>query len=177
MQITLPHCTVRSFRPADAESIARHADDRRIWRNLRDRFPHPYTLQDAEAWIRTASAAEPETHFAIAVGGEAAGGIGLELQTDVHRRSAEIGYWLGAAVWGRGIATEAVRAVTGYGFARLGLCRIFAVVFEGNPASRRVLEKAGYLLEGRLRRAVLKEGRILDGFLYAAVEDSASPPA
>lgn len=169
MEMVLTRCAVRSYRPEDAPALARHADDRRVWLNLRDRFPHPYTLADAERWIREATSAAPETHFAIAVDGEAAGGVGLELQGDVYRRSAELGYWLGAAHWGRGIATEAVRAVTAHGFEALGLGRIYAAVFEWNSASRRVLEKAGYALEGRLRRAVTKDGRTLDLYLYAVV--------
>ncbi|MBI4537507.1 MAG: GNAT family N-acetyltransferase [candidate division NC10 bacterium] len=172
IRLALPNCIIRSWQPADAGAIVRHANDRRIWLNLRDRFPHPYTPTDADRWIRDATSAPPETQFAIAVGGEAAGGIGLELRSDVCRGSAEIGYWLGAAYWGRGIATEAVRAVTAYGFSRLGLRRIFAGVFEWNPSSMRVLEKAGYSLEGRLRQAVLKDGRVLDAFLYAIVRDS-----
>ncbi len=169
IQLGLPDCTLRSWRPEDAEAIVRHADNRRVWLNLRDRFPHPYTPADAHRWIRESASASPETQFAIAVGAEAVGGIGLELQTDVCLGTAEIGYWLGAAYWGRGIATEAVRSMTAHGFAALGLRRIFAGVFAWNPSSRRVLEKAGYSLEGRLRQAVIKDGHVLDAFLYAIV--------
>ncbi len=111
------------------------------------------------------------THFAIEVEGEAAGSIGLELGEDVARRSAEIGYWLGEAHWGRGIATEAVRTVTAYGFEQLDLVRIFANVFAWNPASMRVLEQAGYVLEGRLRSAVTKDGETIDQLAYAVVRD------
>ncbi len=169
MELRLTRCTVRSWRPDDVEALARHANSRAIWRNLRDRFPHPYTRADAELWIRLAREADPETHFAIAVGGEAVGSIGFELQTDVAYRSAEIGYWLGEAYWGRGIATEALVAVTAYAFAHFDLCRLYAFVFEWNPASARVLEKAGYVCEGRLRKSVTKEGRTIDCFLYARV--------
>ncbi|HWP99308.1 MAG TPA: GNAT family protein [Vicinamibacterales bacterium] len=169
MELPLTRCAIRSWHPADAHALARHANSRAVWRNLRDRFPHPYTLADAEAWIARARAARPETHFAIAVGGEAVGGIGLELQIDVARRSAEIGYWLGEAYWGRGIATEAVRALTEHAFAAFDLCRIYAFVFEWNPASARVLEKAGFIREARLRKAVTKDGRTIDAFLYALV--------
>jgi ribosomal-protein-alanine N-acetyltransferase len=114
MRIELSPCIIRSWEARDAASLAAHANNRKVWRNLRDRFPHPYTPQDAEAWIHLARAAVPETHFALAVGEEAIGGIGLELQTDVARRSAEIGYWVGEAYWGRGIATAAVRALTAF---------------------------------------------------------------
>jgi RimJ/RimL family protein N-acetyltransferase len=167
VEIDLGLCTVRSWRWDDRESIVRHADDRAVWINLRDRFPHPYTLGDAEAWLRLAPEESPETNFAIDVGGEAVGGAGLTLRGDVYRRSAEIGYWLGRAHWGRGIATEVVCALTGWAFDSFDLCRIDATVFEWNPASARVLEKAGYTLEGRLRRAVTKDGRTIDALLYA----------
>jgi RimJ/RimL family protein N-acetyltransferase len=169
--LALPDCVVRSWEPADAAAVVRHADDRQVWLNLRNRFPHPYTLADAERWIHEALSLCPETHFAIALDEEAVGGIGLDLQADVHRHSAEIGFWLGRAHWSRGIATEAVRAVTAYGFSALRLRRIFAGVFAWNPASGRVLEKAGYQMEGRLRQAVVKDGHVLDVLLYAVTRD------
>jgi ribosomal-protein-alanine N-acetyltransferase len=158
---------VRPWRRDDAASLARHADNRNVWINLGDRFPHPYTLGDAERWIATVTAQDPPTHFAIAVGGEAAGGIGFEPQQDVFRRSAALGFWLGEAYWGRGIVTAAVKAVTAHAFAAFDLCRMFAYVFERNPASMRVLEKAGYMCEARLRRAATKDGKTFDLYLYS----------
>jgi RimJ/RimL family protein N-acetyltransferase len=107
------------------------------------------------------------TSYAIVVDGEAVGGIGIVLQPDVFRRSAEIGYWLGEQYWGRGIVTEALRALTEYAFANFDLCRIYAGVFESNPASMRVLEKAGYAFEGRMKKAVTKDGKTMDDFIYA----------
>jgi RimJ/RimL family protein N-acetyltransferase len=169
VQLRLTRCEIRPWRPSDAQSIARHADNRKIWLNLRDIFPHPYTTADAEAFIRRSLSQEPETHFAIAVDGQAVGGIGLTLQGDVERMSAEIGYWLGEEHWGHGIATEAVAAVTRHAVERFGLTRIFALPFAWNPASCRVLEKAGYVLEGRLRRSAVKDGRIVDQLLYGFV--------
>lgn len=162
---------VRSWRPEDAPSLSRHADSRKIWLNVRDHFPHPYTRSAAVAWIETALAGVPETQFAIEVNGEAAGGIGLFLQRDVERRSAELGYWLGEAYWGRGLMTSVVRGFSELAFDRYDLLRIYAVVFEWNPASCRVLEKAGFSLEGRLRRAVVKDGWVMDQFLYARVRE------
>jgi RimJ/RimL family protein N-acetyltransferase len=167
MQLDFPGGLIRSWRPADAESLAREADNRNIWRTVRDRFPHPYTRADAEAWIDRATSGRPETQFAIDLGTGAVGGIGLELQEDVSRYSAELGYWLGEQYWGRGIMTAAVSRFTGYAFDTFDICRIYAMVFETNPASQRVLERAGYVLEGRLRHAAYKDGRILDQFLYA----------
>lgn len=164
-------CTVRPWAPADLEALARHANDAAVWRNLRDLFPHPYTREDAEAWIARSAERDPPREFAIEVDGEAAGGIGLMPREDVHRRTAEIGYWVARPWWGRGIATAAVRAVSGYAFQTFDLVRLEAFVFEWNPASRRVLEKAGYVLEGRLRRSVTKEGSTMDSFLYALVRE------
>lgn len=174
MELHLTRSTIRSWRPGDAAALVRYANDRRVWRNLRDRFPHPYTARDAEEWVGRATGMVPETHFAIAVGEEAVGGIGLELQTDVFRRSAEIGFWLAEPFWGQGIATEAVRAMTDFAFASFDLCRVFAGVFEWNPASMRVLEKAGYTCEGRLRKSVTKDGQTIDQMLYAIVREEAS---
>lgn len=173
MELHLTQCMIRSWRPGDAAPLVRYANDRRVWRNLRDRFPYPYTARDAEVWIRHASGAVPETHFAIVVGEEAVGAIGLELQTDVFRRSAEIGFWLAEPYWGRGIMTEAVRGMTDFAFATFDLCRVFAGVFEWNPASMRVLEKAGYTCEGRLRKNVTKDGQTIDQMLYAIVREEA----
>jgi RimJ/RimL family protein N-acetyltransferase len=171
VELDLGSCTLRSWRSGDEDSLVRHADDRDVWINLRDRFPHPYTRDDARAWLRLVAESTPETNFVVAVADEAVGGIGLTLQDDVSRRSAEIGYWLGRAYWGRGIATAAVRALTDWAFAHFDLCRLYAGVFEWNPASARVLEKAGYVLEGRLRRSVTKDGRTIDQLLYALVRD------
>lgn len=171
MELQLPGCRIRSWRAGDEPALARHASNRKIWLHVRDRFPYPYTLADAVAWVAHVSGTEPETQFAIEVDCEAAGGVGLFLQQDVERYSAEIGYWLGEAHWGRGLMTEVVRRFTEHAFANFDLCRIYANVFEWNPASRRVLEKAGYELEGRLRRAAVKDGQVLDSFVYAAVRD------
>lgn len=169
MNLDLGIGAVRLWQASDGESLVRHANDREVWINLRDRFPHPYTRGDAEIWLGLVADEDPQTNFAIAVQGEAVGGIGIVLQDDVARRSAEIGYWLGRAFWGRGIATAAVRAVTGWAFDRFDLCRLHAGVFAWNPASTRVLEKAGYALEGRLRQAVTKDGQTIDQLLYAIV--------
>jgi RimJ/RimL family protein N-acetyltransferase len=102
---------------------------------------------------------------------EAVGGIGFTVQPDVAHRSAEIGYWLGEKFWGRGIATEALKAVTEYAFANYDLCRLYAHVFDWNPASARVLEKAGYRFEGRLKKSVTKNGQTIDQLIYAMVRD------
>ncbi len=171
VELRLEACALRDWRPADATSLAHHADDIRIWRNVRDRFPHPYTAAHARHWISIAGTAQPTTDLAITVGDEAVGGIGLTLGEDISRVSAEVGYWLGAEHWGKGIATQAVRAFSAWAFERFDVQRLHAGVLEWNPASMRVLEKAGYLLEARARRAVIKDGQVMDDFVYAMVRD------
>ena len=175
MKKTLTSCVVRSWKVADAEPLARYADNRKIWLNLRDAFPHPYTLNDAREFIKSTRNRSPETTFAIAVGGEAVGSVGFVLRHDVERVSAEIGYWLAEPFWGRGIAMEALRAVTEYVVATHALTRIYALPFASNAASCRVLEKAGYTLEARLRRSAIKNGVVTDQLQYAfVVPESAS---
>jgi RimJ/RimL family protein N-acetyltransferase len=160
---------VRPYVLEDAEALAKYADNRAVWITLRDRFPHPYTTDDAVGFLRVATTQQPTSDFAIATADEVIGGIGLQRQSDVHRLTAEIGYWLGEPFWGRGIATRAVRAVTAWAFATTSLERLYACVFATNPASARVLSNAGYHFEGRMRRAVIKDGRVLDQLVYAAL--------
>ncbi len=167
----MSHSLIRSWRESDRESLVGYANNRNVWRNLRDSFPHPYTLADADGWIAYSAAARPETNFALDVGGEAVGGIGLVLKGDVYRRTAEIGYWLGEPFWGRGVVTEAVRALTDYAFSAFDLSRVYAGVYEWNPGSMRVLEKAGYVREARLRKSIFKEGQVIDEIIYAVVRD------
>jgi ribosomal-protein-alanine N-acetyltransferase len=171
MRLPLRACEVRSWAAGDVPALVVHANNHHIWINLRDRFPHPYTKADARAFIREARRAEPETNFAIAVDAAAIGGIGFQLQSDVDRVSAEIGYWVGEAYWGRGIATEALVGVTRHAVEHHGLTRLFALPFAHNAASCRVLEKAGYVREGYLRRSAIKDGLVLDQIQYAFVAD------
>jgi ribosomal-protein-alanine N-acetyltransferase len=169
MNLKLQTCEIRSWRSSDLEPLVMYANNRNVWLNLRDRFPHPYTRRDGQAFLKYTREQQPETAFAIVVNGEAAGGIGFQLQGDVERVSAEIGYWLGEPFWGRGISTEALVALTGYAIATHGLTRVFAVPFAWNIASCRVLEKAGYVLEGRLRRSAIKDGSVTDQLQYAFI--------
>jgi ribosomal-protein-alanine N-acetyltransferase len=163
-------CVLRPWNEGDESSLVRHANNYEVWRHMRDQFPHPYNREAADEWIALVEQRNPQTYFAVEVHGEAVGGIGLMLKSDVERCSAEIGYWLGEAVWGRGIATAAVQALTDYGFKAFGLTRIFAVPFANNPASMRVLEKVGYVREGVMRRSAIKEGVVLDQVLYAITD-------
>jgi len=167
MEIKLLSCTLRRWKVGDEPSLVRHANNRNVWINLLDGFPHPYTLADAEHWIQHVSRESPIRNFAIEVDGEAVGAIGLHPKRDVYRKSAGIGYWLGESYWGRGIITEAVKALTGYAFSHFDLHRLYAGVFEWNHASMRVLEKAGYTFEARLRKGVTKDGKTIDELIYA----------
>lgn len=171
MRLELTHSTVRPWASADAESLRRHANNRRVSMHLRDRFPFPYEIHHAAGFLGWIAQQPAPTVWAIEVNGEAAGGIGLERQSDVERVSAEIGYWLGESLWGRGIVTEALVAVTKAAFARYELTRIYAVPFADHDASVRVLEKAGYVREGRMKQSAIKDGRIRDQLLYAAYKN------
>jgi ribosomal-protein-alanine N-acetyltransferase len=157
---------------SDAGAIATHANDRKIWINLRDAMPHPYTLNDAEQWLGSMPDQDPVSMFAIDRDGEAIGAIGLVLGTDIERRSAELGYWIGSAFWGRGIATAAVRRICDYAFADLDLVRVFATPMTGNAPSKRVLEKAGFSLEGIMRSCYVKDDTIVNAALYARIAPS-----
>jgi RimJ/RimL family protein N-acetyltransferase len=136
---------------------------------MRDVFPHPYTESSARAFLDLVGAQSPTTSFAIATDSEAIGGAGVTINRDVHRLTAELGYWLGEPFWGRGIATETVVKFTDYAFEAFGLKLIYAEAYATNLKSCRVLEKAGFELEGRLRASAIKDGRLLDQFLYALV--------
>lgn len=163
---------VRDWRAEDAPDLAVQANDRRVWLNLRDAFPHPYGLEDAHRFIAMALEKSPRTFFAIESAGRVAGGIGYSTHGDVERVSAEVGYWLGHEYWGRGIGTAALRILTDRAFrAHDDMRRLYAVPFVWNPASARVLEKAGYRCEGTLRQSVIKDGQILDQWMYAILRE------
>lgn len=171
MRIELGKYAIRDWGKGDARAIAKYANNRNIAMWLRDGFPYPYALSDAQAFLSVVLHQEVRTAFAIATAREAIGGIGLEFGKDVHRFTAELGYWLGEPFWGRGIMTEAVRHFTAWAFENFAVYRIYATAFDGNAASIRVLEKAGFQQEGHLHASVLKNGRILDQWLYARIKE------
>jgi [ribosomal protein S5]-alanine N-acetyltransferase len=160
--------TLRRWQKEDRERLAELANNRKIWLNLRDRFPFPYTTADAEAWIAHCGAEQgPPTQFAIEAEGELVGAIGFEALSDERRLGAEIGYWIGEPYWGRGIATAALIDASQRAFTEFPFERLQAAVYDWNPASMRVLAKAGYQLEGRLRRSIIKDGQVGDSVIYA----------
>jgi ribosomal-protein-alanine N-acetyltransferase len=168
VELQLALCSLRPCRDSDAADIARHANNPNVARHLRDLFPQPYTLKDARDWLAYCSNKSPPYNLAITVDDRFVGGIGLSPGSDIHRVSAEVGYWLGEQFWGRGIAACALRGFTQYAFATFPeLNRLFAYVDGDHPASIRVLEKAGYRWEGHLLGAAIKHGQVRSQFLYA----------
>jgi len=166
---------MRDWRQDDAAALAEQANDRRVWLGLRDAFPHPYEVSDARTFIGCALAMSPRTFLAIEAAGRVAGGIGYVLHGDVERVGAEVGYWLGHGYWGRGIMTTAVGLLTVHAFAaEPELRRLYAMPYATNAASARVLEKCGYRREGVLRQNVIKDGRVLDQYMYAILRDELS---
>lgn len=162
-------CTLRPWRPTDKPALVLHANDRSIWRNLTDMFPHPYTEADAEAWFHIASQPGPSLQLAIALEDEAVGGIGLRAGAGVYRKTAQFGYWLGQAFWGRGLATAAARTMRQHAFSHTEFVRLEAPVFAWNPASMRVLQKAGFYQESIRESSVFKDGQLISSFMYVAV--------
>lgn len=175
MRIEFEHGLIRDWSERDKADLAAFANNRKIWRNLTDRFPHPYTEEEASRWLAQIAGMPVRTCWAIEVGHRAIGGIGIELREGIYVKCADFGYWLGEPYWGRGIATAAVRALVPEILSRFGLIRLQAYVFAWNPASMRVLEKAGFAREGVMRRAALKDGVLIDEVLYAYVDEKTLP--
>jgi RimJ/RimL family protein N-acetyltransferase len=167
MQLILKSCTIRPWRLDDADSLAKHANNRKVWLAVRDLFPHPYTIRDAHEFLQRALSDEVTTKFCIEINSRAVDAMGIQPGRDVNSHTATLGYWLGEDFWGRGITTGAVRALTDFWFQNFPVRRISAEVFANNPASTRVLEKAGFVFEGRLKNHVIKNGELLDSLLYA----------
>jgi RimJ/RimL family protein N-acetyltransferase len=164
--LRIPGALLRPWQEEDASPLARHADNPRIAACMRDRFPSPYTLDDARRFIALAAGPAPGLFLAIEVRGEAAGGIGIRPLDDVYRGTAEIGYWLAEPLWGRGIVTNAVRALVPLAFERMDIVRIQAGIFSNNTASIRVLERCGFTKEAVHRNAITKNGVLMDEVLY-----------
>jgi RimJ/RimL family protein N-acetyltransferase len=174
MRLEAGVCVLRPWAADDLRPLVQHANNRRVWVQLRNAFPYPYTEADARSWLEFSTTGGRDENFAVEVDGQAVGGIGYTPGGDVNRFAAELGYWIGEAHWGRGIATAAVAALSSYIFQTKAVCRVFAYVFGTNPASRRVLEKTGYVHEGLLRSHALKDGRFLDVHIYGRVDPTAA---
>lgn len=165
--------TLRPWQPADAEAIAAAANNPKIAAKLRNAFPCPYTLADAEWYVGDCIAKGEERQLtrAIIIEGRAAGSIGVFVKDDVYEKSAELGYWLAEERWGKGVMTAAIQQICREAFARFDLIRIFAEPFADNPSSRRALEKAGFTYEGTMRNGIYKNGQIHSYCTYSLLRE------
>jgi ribosomal-protein-alanine N-acetyltransferase len=158
---------LREWKESDLDNLVRYANNPAIARNLTNAFPYPYSSEHGIKFIRMAAGFNPARIFAIDIAGEACGGIGVHPQADVYCKNAELGYWLAEPFWGKGIITSAVQQVTKYGFETFDITRIFARPYGTNLASQRVLEKAGFVLEARMKETFFKNGVFEDELIYA----------
>lgn len=158
------------LRPWDLEdlgSLVKYANNFNISKNLTNQFPHPYTKENGETFIAMASENNPRNILAIEINGEAAGGIGLHVQSDIYCKNAELGYWLAEPHWGKGIITRAIRQMVAYGFETFEIDRIFARPFGNNIGSQMALQKSGFILEGKFEKTLYKNGEYLDELIFA----------
>ena len=169
MKIEFDKYCLRPYRDLDVKSLAKYANNKKIWKNLRDGFPHPYSEENAREWIAITKKNREGLTLAICLEDQAIGNVGISLGVDVHFRTAELGYWLGEEYWGQGIMQNAVRLYVDFVFEEFNLLRVFAEPFEHNVASCRLLEKAGFNLEGKLENNAVKNGVVLDVMMYAKI--------
>lgn len=167
---------IREWRITDAADLAAALSNQNIQDNLRDGLPYPYTEKDALAYIQAMCAADKQDTFAYAITSDdkVIGSIGVFRQQNIHRLTAELGYYIAEPYWGKGIMTQAVKKICTYVFSNSDVIRIYAEPFAHNLASCRVLEKAGFQFEGTLRQNAVKNGRVLDMKLYALLKETYS---
>ena len=170
MELVDGEVRLRPLRYSDRERIAKLANNIKLWNNLRDMLPHPYTLEDADKFLDMVKKQSTLLTFAIEYKYEFVGVIGMVPGVDVYRKGSEIGYWVGEPFWGKGIASRALKLATDYGFEVLQFERLHAGVFEGNIGSMRVLEKCGYQLECIAKNSVFKNNKLLDEYKYAKLK-------
>lgn len=170
MELILTKSKLRPWREGDAVALAKHANNRQIADHMRDGFPFPYTIEDAHTWLNMAMNESRHLLLAIEVDGEAAGGIGIIFKENVYRYSAEVGYWLGAAHWKKGITSEAIRMLSDHVFATTPVVRLYADIFSANTPSMKTIERAGYHLEAVNKNAVFKNGVLLDQHVYCRLK-------
>jgi [ribosomal protein S5]-alanine N-acetyltransferase len=151
----------------DLPSLVKHANNAKIAKNMTDGFPHPYSEENGKNFIAFATKDDPIHIFAIDINGEAVGGIGIHPQSDIHRKNAELGYWLAEPFWGKGIIPQAIAQIIDFAFQTYDITRIYARPYGSNQASQRVLEKTGFKLEARLEKTIFKNGEFLDELIYA----------
>jgi ribosomal-protein-alanine N-acetyltransferase len=165
--------TLRPWRREDVNRLAAIADNPRIASNMMDIFPHPYTMEAGMKFIEMTLLSEPRQILAIEIDGQVAGAIGIHPMQDVYRLNAEMGYWLAEEYWGKGIMSEVITWMTAYAFSHFPIERIFAKPYGTNIASQRVLEKAGFILEGRFEKTLIKNDELKDELVYAIRRNTA----
>jgi ribosomal-protein-alanine N-acetyltransferase len=158
---------LRPWQPADLNDLVSYANNWNVAKNMTDKFPFPYTESNGQAFIAFATADDPVHIFAIEVAGQAVGGIGIHPQDDIYRKNAELGYWLAEPFWGRGIISAAIRQAVDFAFKTYAIDRVFARPFGTNSGSQRVLEKNGFVLEGKFEKVLIKDGELLDELIYS----------
>ena len=138
---------------------------------LSDRLPDPYTDESAEWWLNMVEENDEKNGVfrEIVVDGKIAGAVSVEQKGDVYRKDSEIGYYLLQEVYSKGIMTEAVRQICEIAFEKLDILRITGMVYEPNIASKKVLERNNFLLEGVMKKAVIKNNNIYDLCIYGKV--------
>lgn len=159
--------TLRPWHLDDVSDLVALANNKNIAQFMADVFPHPYTIENGKTFIAFASSNPNSKIFAIIVNNKPVGSIGLHLQTDILKKNAEIGYWIGEAYWGKGIVTKAIPQMIDYGFIHMDIVRIFARIFGTNKASQKVVEKCGFILEGKYEKTIFKNNQFLDELIYA----------
>jgi [ribosomal protein S5]-alanine N-acetyltransferase len=157
---------LRAWRVGDALSLATHANNRNVWRWMSDSFPHPYTLEVADHWVRRGHIEFGGDNWAIAHQGEAVGGCGIHAEEGAFRCNAEVGWWLAEPFWGQGIATRVAAALVERAFAMPEITRIYAPIHAGNARSMRVAEKSGFCLEGVQPQSAFKDCKVIDRWVY-----------
>lgn len=167
---------IRKWELTDAKDLAAALSNKKVQDNLRDGLPYPYTEQDGKDFISAMLAADENDTFAFAItaDGKVAGSIGAFRQGNIHRQTAELGYYIAEEYWGKGIMTEAVKLLCEYIFSHTDIIRIYAEPFAHNIGSQRVLEKAGFQYEGTLRANAVKNGEVMDMKMYAKVKSNES---
>lgn len=159
-------CRIRPWTISDIDNLVKYANNRNVAKNLTDKFPFPYTESHGRAFIERASQQDPIQVFAIDIDGEATGSIGIHPQDDIHRRNAELGYWLAEPFWGKGIVSDAIKQALDFAFSTYDIDRVFARPFGTNIPSQRVLEKNNFTLEAKFENVLIKNGKLLDELIY-----------
>ncbi len=158
---------IRPFTPEDAPKLSELGNSKNVAQYMAGRFPHPYTINDAEKYIQEVGSVMPTRSFAIVLNNELIGACGVHPQEDIFKNNAEIGYWLGEKYWGHGYVQEALKLLIPYAFQNFSINRLYARVFGNNPRSMKVLERSGFVLEAKYNGTLERFGEILDEYIYA----------